>query len=113
MSVREFQGDRVFVGKTQKMRGSDEFEAVKSAAHLFAVRYQLAGIDHESHDFVKGGTDAVRAGCLEQLGGDPEPIHSYWGRFIDALITLDAAIKRGQVPTGGLLDLLDDKPTDS
>lgn len=108
------EAEKVWRGATQKMRGSDEFEAVKSAVYLFGLRRELLGRNAwDEHDrLVQGGEAAARAYLTEHLGEDPEPIHVFWGHVIESLLDLEAAIKRGQVPTGGLLDLLDAESTD-
>ena len=94
---------------TQKSRGSDEFEAVKSAVHMFGLRCELMGRNaYDEHDrFVNGGEEAARAYLVEHLGEEPQPIHELWGRVIESLMTLEASIKRELPATGGLLDLLE------
>lgn len=88
------------MSKTQTARGSDEFEAVKSAVYRYGLRRELAGIEAAPEDVAP-----TTAHALDVLG-DVQPTHHYWGEVIDALIALDTAIKRGQTPTGGLLDML-------
>jgi hypothetical protein len=95
--------------KTQKSRGSEEFEALKSAIYMYGLSREWLGRNPEQHDrLVQGGEASARAFLAEHLGETPEPMHVYWGRVIDAMLTLEESIRRGLVPTGGLLDLLEE-----
>lgn len=70
-------------------RGSDEWEALKTAIYLHALRHEYAGRTGESDHLVNGGGDAA----LEYLHATIDvsrPIHEFWGDVLEAMSALVA-----------------------
>lgn len=73
---------------SQTSRGSDAFEAAKSAIYLYGLRHEYSGRIGEHDRFTHRGAEGALEYIRDQIDVT-RPTHAFWGDVLTALQNLE------------------------